>query len=160
MTDLSRYSEDHAQRIGDYRWPVVSTPYPHWSYVTTLVVHDHEAPWQAVMPTDAEIAVVNAFHEEYMSHWYRPGWVTQMREKHAFDVDGGANGRYLLKVADGSWRYRKSSWHHGPWPFYDAQPMDLLPLLDHIHTFGEDKPMRRWTDWKTAHADVFAAVSA
>lgn len=157
--DLSRYAEDGARRVADYRWPIVSTLYPRWCYVTTLVVD--QTLWGGVVPTDAELAVVDAFHREYMNYWYRPGWVDRMRAEHLFDVDGGANGRYLLKVADGDWRYRKASWQHGAWPFHDAEPMDLLPLLDHIHTIGGDgEPMPRWTEWKQQHADVFAAVTA
>lgn len=156
MSDLTRYAEDNARLIGNYRWPVVSSPYTHWSYVTALVVNpDEEALWRAVMPTDAEIAVINSFHEEYIAHWYNTGWLNQMRQKHPVDVDGGANTRCLMKVADCNWKYRLASWEHGPWPFYNLPTMDLLPLLDRIHHDGQ-----RWTDWKLAHADVFEAVTA
>lgn len=74
--------------------------------------------------------------------------------EHVFDVDGGANTRYLLKVDDGNWKYRLRTWEHGPVPFYNEPTADLLPLLDRIHHDSQ-----RWTDWEQQHADVFAAVA-
>lgn len=153
--DLSRYAEDRARRVGDYRWPIVSSPYTRWFYVTALVVNtDDEALRQTVMPTDVELAVVDSFHREYIERWYNTGWLNRMRAEHMFDVDGGANSRYLLKVGDGEWKYRLRTWEHGPVPFYNQPPTDLLALLDRIH-----HDSRRWSDWKQRHADVFAAVA-
>jgi hypothetical protein len=34
-------------------------------------------------------------------------------------------------------------------------PVTLVQLMDRIHTIGDDKPTRFWTDWKTAHPEVF-----
>ncbi|MBP2341064.1 hypothetical protein JOF41_007318 [Saccharothrix coeruleofusca] len=159
--DLAPFAEDGVRPDSptqQWRFPIISHPYPRWNYITALVVHDHEALWTAVMPSDAELAVVASFHDEYMTRWYNPGYRARMADKYPFDVDGGANGRYLLKVADGNWKYRKRTWDHGPWPFRDDEPMDLLPLLDRIHTIGGE-PMPHWTEWKSRHADVFAAVT-
>src|ERR1041384_5390080 len=138
MNDLSRYSEDHARQAGDYRWPIITTPYPCWCYITALVVEPDL--WRGVEPTDAELAVVNSFHEEYMAYWYRPSaWLRDMQGSHTFDVDGGVNSRLLLKRGAGDWCYRKSSWQYGPAfvPTRQDPPSDLVTVLDRIHTIGD-----------------------
>lgn len=164
MMDISRFAEDGVRPDSpsqQYRFPIVNSSYPRWYYITAVVVDDL---WKGVQPTDAELAVVGSFHDEYCSYFFGPpgtGFRAKMEAAYPFDIDGGANARILAKVTDGSWRYRRASWTHGPHmvPTRDDEPMDLVPLLDRMHTIG-DCVMDHWSTWKSDHADVFAAVTA
>lgn len=152
-----------------HRFPIVNTPYPGWAYITAVVVRGNESWLPAVRPTDDELRLVASFHEQYCSYWYGlpgQGFRRQM-EARPFDIDGGANGRVLLKRPDGSWAYRRSSWTQGPavMPppegFAGGEPLDLVGLLDHIHGARPDEPnpSADWTKWKAQHPEVFAAAT-
>jgi len=166
------YGEDGVQQ-GDFteqfRYPIINTSHPRWSYVTAVVVEDQQTSWSTyttVRPTDDELRIVASFHDEYMEHWYGPreyGYRARVMNNRPFDIDGGANSRILVKRGDGDWAYRLKTWCHGP-RFVPAlhlgqEKHDLISLLDRIHTHGDDKPTQRWIDWKNAHPEMFASVT-
>ncbi len=165
MIGISRFAEDGVHPGGhaeQYRFPIVRNPYPRWKYITAVVVST-DIVWDGIQPTDAELAVVGSFHDEYCSYFFGPpstGFRAKMEAGYPFDIDGGANARILAKVTDGEWRYRQASWTRGPdmVPERDDTPLGLVPLLDRIHSIG-DKVMDHWSQWKTDHASVFAAVT-
>lgn len=156
------YAEDGVREdepTNQYRFPIIDSPYPRWRYITAVVVSNL---WGGIRPTDAELAVVASYHAEYCDHWYGPtgtGWRGRVMEKRPLDIDGGANGRYLIKSETKGWGYRKMTWIHGPVFAKDGDsPHSLVELLDRIESYG-DGPTERWQQWKAQHADVFAEVS-
>ena len=146
-----------------HRVPLVTTAYPVWSYITAVVLGDL---WNGVRPTDAELAVVASFHEYYLERWYGPadtGYRVRMARR-PFDIDGGANGRLLVKRPDGTWAYRHRSWSQGAtfWPTgpgFDSNLRLSLPDLLDRHEATAGRPSDRWDGWKAAHAEVFAALT-
>jgi len=151
------YNEDGVKQ-GDFteqfRFPIVSNPYPAWSYITAVVVS--EEPWHGLRPTDTELRMVASFHQEYIEHWYRDSWKALMRTR-PFDIDGNANGRYLIKHRNGGWGYRLRTWRFGPAfvPQWDDEPSDLVTVLDRVHRWGDTSLSPRWLEWKAAHPEVF-----
>lgn len=146
-----------------FRYPVVTTTHPRWNYITAVMVDDPASPFadRSVRPTDAELLVVASFHDQYIDHWYRESYKKEMRDR-PFDIDGGANGRLLVKYSHGGWGWRLRTWTYGPTlvPAKRDDPWALVALLDRIH---DDRvmtpPSDRWAAWKAEHADVFEAVS-
>lgn len=156
--DLSRYAEDGVKkdkRSVQYHFPIITTLYPTWYYITAVVV---DKSWGGVRPTDEELRIVGSFHDEYVHHYYGDpayGWIARQREKHpAFDIDGGANGRYLLKRGDDNWAIKCATWETGAFPRSDQESMGLVELMDWHHTIARE-PMERWVQWKSGHSDVF-----
>lgn len=163
MIDLSRYVEDlggNAQPLLDRHIPVVTHPYTRWNYITSVVVSEL---WKGVLPDEQELALVASYHDQYMSHWYGDpdtGSMGRKRQEHPFDIDGGANGRYLIKREHGGWGLRWRSWSVGPEfvPEWDAEPMPLAEVLDvHHGRAGSERPDERWQAWKADHPAVFGA---
>lgn len=166
MTDDFPYTADGVKQ-GDfseqYRFPIVTTSHPAWAYITAVVVADDDGWPEAVRPTDDELRVVGSFHREYCDYWYDPsgcGWRGRVMEKRPFDIDGGANGRILIKRAEGDWAYRLRSWSIGPMfkPSLSSggPKLDLYALLDYIHGGRDGQEVSsRWTKWKAAHPEVF-----
>lgn len=155
VTDLSRYADDVAdlaQPLLHRHVPMVRNAWPRWNYITAVVI-DATVP----APTDNELAMIASFHDEYISRWYRPGWITHMRREHPFDVDGGANGR-IFQRQRGGWSYRKRTWQSGFWPPFPESPTTLVAVMDHYQTFTSSVSSS-WTRWKAEHADVFETVS-
>lgn len=156
--DLSPYAEDgvrdHPLSL-ELRVPLVSSPHTRWNYVTAVVVG---GIWEAGEPTDDEMRMIGSYHDEYVSYWYRQSgpWWTKMRAR-PFDIDGGANGRYLMKHRHGGWGYRHRSWQFGPpfVPAWDAEPEPLLAVLDKARDTGTE----RWAKWKADHPDIFGGGS-
>jgi len=159
------YTEDGVQQ-GDFteqfRYPIVNTSHPRWCYITTVVVFgesDYRPP--SLRPTDDELRIIASFHQEYIGYWYRDSWKRRMAEK-PFDLDGQANGRYLIKRAEGDWAYRKMTWTSGPLfapQFGSTETLDLIPLLDRIHDWGDGEIRPAWLKWKADHPEVFEAVT-
>jgi hypothetical protein len=153
---IERFAEDGVLRDARshiYRFPIVSNAYPRWCYVTAVTVGDI---WHGEVPTDDELRIVASFHAEYVERWYRESYKAEMRRKYPFDVDGGANGRILIKYEHGGWGFRRSSWTQGPMfvPTFMDEPMTLVQVLDREQSFGS-KPSESWEKWKAEHPDVF-----
>lgn len=153
--DFSKYADDGVladEPANRYRFSLIVSPHPRWNYVTAVVVG---GLWEGFRPTDAELAMVGSFHEEYCERRYghrRP----EMRRKHPFDIDGGANSRFLIKHEDGGWGYRHRSWRIGPefLPAWNTEPHSLIEVLDY-----EAKPNdERWAAWKAARPEIFAVA--
>lgn len=162
--DLTRYAFDGVQldqRSVQYRYPIITTMYPRWAYITAVVVGEL---WGGVLPTDDDLRVIASFHDEYIRYWYgdpERGWIAGQRQTHpAFDVDGGANGRYLIKYDHGGWGLKQRSWRHEARPEPREDPMSLVELMDRHHTIGNDsQPMGHWSQWKAACPEVFGTES-
>lgn len=144
----------------ELRLPLVTDYWPEWRYITAVCVSpDNEFDMcRAVMPTDAELRAVASFHDEYCAHWYRDSYKAEMR-KRPYDLDGGANGTVFGKNPDGSWRYRKFTWEHGPVPRRTETQLSLLQVMDRAHGVGTSWGSDRWPTWVAAHADVFGAMA-
>ncbi|MET8080024.1 hypothetical protein [Streptomyces sp. NPDC005303] len=138
----------------------VTGSHPMWRY---LVAFDRESP---VRPTGAEAAMLASYLDEYKAYWYNPSYLGKLAGR-PLDVDGGANGVIFRKYADGDWGYRRQSWTMGPLyvpqsprlrEIYSSEafgPYTLEQVMDHAHTIADDKPIKRWLDWKASHPDVF-----
>lgn len=136
----------------------VTSSHPNWCYI---VGFDHTSPER---PTDAEATMLASFLREYIAHWYNDSYKAKLAER-PLDVDGGANGMIFRKYADSDWGYRRRTWDRGPMyvpespAFADRRfgPLTLSQLMDHIHSFADGGPSKRWVDWKAQHPEVFPA---
>lgn len=169
---LERYREDGALwdlRLQEHHIPIVTHDSTRWSYITALVVGERDGrDFGGIMPTDAELAMVVSWHEHYMARWYsntykrdrdtsQPIWwsgaVARIREKHPFDIDGDANGRYIAKFEPGGWSISHRSWQNefvGP----EREPKTLIEALDKDESIGGE-PYAPWETWKAEHPEVF-----
>lgn len=163
--DLTPYAEDGVQNRPlslEMRVPIITTPYPRWSYITAIVVAGwpwHESP----EPSDDEIRMIGSFHEEYCSYWYGPphtGWRGRDMDKRLFDIDGGAVGVLFTKYPNGGWGYRLRTWQYGPTfvPRLDEDSMPLVAVMDRKHSIG-GVVGDRWQQWKANHPEVFGGPS-
>ncbi|MFC4006587.1 hypothetical protein ACFOY2_05100 [Nonomuraea purpurea] len=155
------YDADRDDPLTKLRIPVVGSPWPRWHYIVAFDSGrlDDE---QQHRPTDREARMLASFLEEYIHHWYNATWQYKLAER-PFDVDGGANGVVFRKWGEGDWGFRRRTWSQGPTyvPTHprirggkSPGPLTLVQVMDRIHTIG-DEPMKRWTDWKAAHPEVF-----
>lgn len=148
------YDADRDDPLAALRIPVVANPYPRWKYEVALMITGDDLWGPALRPTDAEVAQVVAYIG-YRMEYYNEGWKAKMRRK-PLDTDATTNSVILLKLAEGDWRYRRMSWEHGPWPFYDmTERFTLEGLLDKINDLVPEK----WQAWKAAHPEAFPASS-
>lgn len=171
------YDADQHHPLTALRVPVIATTHPRWSYLAAVCVDEHRpCPlYNGQNPTEAEGKMIASFIDEYITHWYTPGWQHKLRTERPFPIDGGVNTVTFLKYGDGDWAYCRPTWEHGPVPVYPAvraeiakrgehtgiwtATMSLTALMDHIHTtFGAVST--RWVQWKAAHPDVFPAEAA
>lgn len=156
------YHEDHVNRdlrLLDRHVPIIGNFWPRWYYITAVVVSSPDSfLLHFVSPTDEELAMIASFHDEYIERYYgRSGWMSNQREKHVFDIDGGANGRYLGKYEHGGWAIKCMTWRHEARPFRSDPSMSLIQVLDQHHTICGDV-MDHWTKWKAEHPEVFGAA--
>lgn len=159
--DLSLYADDlngQPQPLLDRHVPVITSMYPRFCYVTAVVVsHPGITPGYGdsyVMPDAAELEMIASYHDEYVDHYYGDpayGWISRQREKHPFDIDGGANGRFLAKRGDGDWLFRRSIWDEVI-PHYQEQPHSLMEILNRANSLTD-----RWNKWVESHPEVFTA---
>lgn len=157
IVQLWPYDAKRDDPLTALRIPVVSSPYPSWKYEVALVISEGDL-WPGMRPTDAEVRQIAAYIG-YRMEWYNEGWRAKMR-KRPLDTDSGTNTVTLLKRAEGDWCYRRMTFQHGPWPFFDMeQRFTLEQLLDHIHLYGDDKPSPKWLAWKAAHPEAFPAAA-
>ena len=146
---LDRYQgvvrDEYAESL---RIPLVDSAHPRWNFITSVLVGDI---YDGVRPVNAELDTIASFHQFYLDEWYAPAELNVMAEK-PFDVDGGANGRILLKRADGLWAYRRRSWRLGPLfvPSLSHRPRSLVDILDLANANSS-----RWSAWKTANSEYF-----
>jgi len=130
-----------------YRIPLVTNPYPRWSYEVAVVIPgsgEFADLYCAVWPTEDEARVIGNYIG-YRRDWYNESWQAGMLAR-ALDVDSGTNTVVLIKQAD-RWGYRMRTWSVGPTFVFKAT---LSELLDHINTYG-DHVYHRWAEWKSAH---------
>jgi hypothetical protein len=153
-------SPEQTELATSLRVPFITTPYPRWFYVTAVVVSDDKYLWRGLVPTEDEVRMVASFNEAYREYWYRDSFKEHMARNAPYDIDGGAVGRYLIKHENGGWGYRKHTWEYGPQfvPEWNAAPEPLEAVLDRAHRFVDDVDPK-WVEWKSAHPEVFAAVS-
>ena len=161
LAQLWPYDADRRDPLVKLRIPVIATPYPDWNYEVCVVISRPGEPdadlWgPALRPDDRETAQIAALLG-YRMEYYNSGWKAKMR-KRPLDIDGSTNTLVLQKYAEGDWRYRRMSFDHGMWPFYNMeQRFTLEALLDRIYTHG-DHPYQPWLDWKSAHPEAFGEV--
>jgi hypothetical protein len=144
------------------RIPVVRNAWPGWKYEVCVVIADPDSAdgfgGPALRPDERETAQILAELEWRMTY-YNEGWKAGMR-KRPLDVDGSTNTVVLQKLADGDWRYRRMSFEHGLWPFFNMeQRFTLEALLDHVNDYGGE-PNPKWREFKAAHPEAFAAADA
>jgi hypothetical protein len=82
----------------------VTSSLPGWFY---LVAFDRES---VDRPTDAEVALLVSFLNEYKDHWYGDNSYRRRMEARPLDVDGGANGIAFHKWGADDWGYRRRSY--------------------------------------------------
>jgi hypothetical protein len=157
--DLSRYEVDIAglpQPLLEHHIPLIHQEYPHWRYVTAVCVSPPGSSLNKyLMPTERELAMIVSFHEEYVEHYYGLpvyGYLKQQRDKHPFDIDGGANGRFLMKVGEDSWRMRHQSWSDAV-PEYGDPTRTLIELMDNDYSLSV-----RWPSWKADRPEIFGGA--
>jgi hypothetical protein len=166
MSNLDRYQEDLGglpQLLLKRHVPLVTTPYNRWQFITAIVVGREDGDvqlWAGLLPTPEELEMVASFHDEYLHRWYGDpsrGFLAHQRGKHPFDIDGGANGRYLIKRQNGGWAYRQRSWQYGAEfvPDFDQEPVSLAECLDLHGEVGTEYPSRSWLTWKDTHPETF-----
>jgi hypothetical protein len=166
---------DRNHPLAARRVPVIATWHPDWRYEVALCVGSMWATdsdmWagdvhRCVEPTALEADLIVACIEKRMEY-YNDGWKARMRER-ALDVDSSTNTVIFGRTAridgkpwTGGWKYRRDSWEHGPFPFYDSpQPVMSLPeVIDHCWRIG-DGETEDFTAWKARHADLISAVRA
>jgi hypothetical protein len=159
------------------RIPVVTSFNPQWGYIGAFLSTEpgpdraFDPPWpfaSVERPTDAEAQMLVSFIQEAKNR-LRGGYVARMEER-PLDVDNWSCAHVFI------WGYRRLSWIYGhtfvPSPpslrgtrhAHDKHPgpLPLEQVMDLVHTFGDDKPMQHWLDWKAAHPVMFppAAVTA
>lgn len=140
------------------RIPVVTSLYPRWYYLVSIVINESEdALWYGMRPTDHEVDILLSYLA-YERAWYRDSYITKMAER-PFDIDGGHNNLSLIKRGEGDWAYRRRTWTSGPMLIpstFDGQnPLELVPMLDRIHSYGEGRLSTRWNDWRSARPELF-----
>lgn len=159
------YDADQHDPLTALRIPVTSD-YPGFTYTACF---DRDSD---VRPTDREARMIASFIEEYQERWFGNGRWRKVQQAKPFDMDCYTT-TIFHKWADDDWSYQICTWTAGPhWvpcgprlrntqydhPKADA-PLTLEQVMDRVHTLGDDKPMRDWTAWKTAHPDVFGAAA-
>lgn len=138
-----------------HRIPVVSTPYPSWRYHVALVVNDNERLWPAVEPTEAEAAQLGSYLDYWLTKFYRPSYIEQMRRR-PFDIDGGTVTRTFAKRPDGTWAYRQDTWTMGPTMAPDFRdPKQCHTLVELLDTRVETLLTEKWAAWKADRPEVF-----
>ena len=140
------------------RIPVIKSYRPMWPYITAVCAFETtlDGPTTSLIPTEIEQRQIVSFHQQYITFWYGTapgqftGWYNKQREENEFDIDGGANGRILMKRPGGGWAYKLSSYEHGPVPFVHEPRITLLEVLDRAHyTSG------KWERWKATEPELF-----
>jgi hypothetical protein len=152
---------DQHDPLAKLRIPVLQNPYPMWKYEVCVVIIDPADDsldartfGPALRPTDLEVKQILA-ELDYRMDWYRESWKAKMRER-PLDVDSGTNTLILQKRAEGDWRYRRMSFEHGLWPFYNmTQRFTLEALLDHINDLVPEK----WAAWKARYPEAFGELA-
>jgi hypothetical protein len=156
------YDADQHDPLTAQRIPVVGSAWPSWFYIVAFdsgrLDDEHHRP------TDREVAMLRSFLDEVLSG-LTPWWRSEMA-KRPYDIDGGAAGVIFRKWGPDDWGYRRRTWEYGPTyvpahPRIRARhegsvgPLDLERVMDRIYTFGDDKPISRWVQWKADHPEVF-----
>jgi hypothetical protein len=163
LTDDWPFDADRDDPLAALRIPVVGSPYPRWKYEVCLVISservgDRELWGPSLRPDDREVQQLVA-ELDYRMAWYNPGWQKKMRER-LLDVDSGTNTLILQKFAEADWRYRRMTFEHGMWPFYDmTERFTLEQLLDHVNDFGSSRN-EKWHAHKARYAGVFTEVAS
>ena len=148
------------------RIPVTNT-YPQWKYLVAfdgVPIVDEDAQER---PDETEARIIASLIDYTRRHWFNERWQAKLLER-PFDIDGGHNTLILRKWGPGDWGHRRASWQYGPSivPQHPrlrkgaprngyTPPLDLVTLLDSVHTYGGDKPIDAWLEWKAAHPEVF-----
>ena len=142
-----------------YRLPVLGTIYPQWRYHVALVVAP-DGLWPAVEPTEEEAAQLASYLEYWLSRFYRPSYIEQMRQR-PFDIDGGTVTRTFLKRPDGTWCWRQCTWTMGPVlaPARD-EPKQYRSLVDLLDQRVETLMREEWAEWKADRPDIFRGTTA
>lgn len=156
------FDADQHDPLAELRIPVVSSPYPRWKYEVCLVIsaeHVGDGPlWgPSLRPDEREVKQILA-ELDYRLQYYNEGWKAKMRRR-PLDVDSSTNTLVLQKYGEGNWRYRRMTWEHGMWPFYDmTQRFTLEALLDHINDFG-GTPSEKWAAHKARYPEAFGEAA-
>lgn len=166
MTDTETWPYDALQDdpLTALRIPVTTT-HPEWVY---LVAFNGTPLWDGDLmdrPDETETRMLASLIDYTREHWFNESYKAKLL-KRPFDIDGGHNTLILRKWASGDWAYRRRTWDRGPnlVPIHpnlrkrepkSMGPLTLSQLLDHVHTYGGDKPIEAWTFWRLQHPEVF-----
>lgn len=163
MGDRWPFDADQHDPLAALRIPVVRTPYPRWQYEVCLVISDERVGddllWgPSLRPDDREVRQILA-ELDYRMAYYNEGWKARMRRR-PLDVDGTTNTLILQKFAEGDWRYRRMTFKHGMWPFFDmTERFTLEALLDHVNDSGST-PNEKWRAHKARYPEAFGEAPA
>lgn len=145
----------------------VTTLHPDWKYLVAFngkPLYDDDLMDR---PDEAETRMIASLIDYTRQHWFNERWQAKLLER-PFDIDGGHNTLILRKWGTGDWGHRRASWQFGPsvvpqhprirsgvpWQGR-TPPLGLAELLDSVHTYGGEKPLDAWLEWKNAHPEVF-----
>lgn len=172
------YDADRDDPLTALRIPAVTSFNPSWHYVAAYLKPVTEGPdylkgppfGSNERPTDAEARMMSSFLLEHRHYWFRNEGYAREMDKRPVDIDSGWNTIVFIKYGPDDWGYRRCSWVYGPAfvppsPSHRERypdeacggPLSLEQVMDRIHSLGDDKPTRDWTEWKAAHPDVFGA---
>jgi hypothetical protein len=157
------FDADQHDPLAKLRIPVVRNAYPRWKYEVCVVIIDPADTsldartfGPALRPDDREVKQILA-ELDYRMAYYNESWTAKMRRR-PLDVDGSTNTLVLQKLAEGDWRYRRMSFEHGLWPFYNmTERFTLEALLDHVNDFG-GTVNEKWAAHKARYPGVFTGV--
>lgn len=160
---LADFSEvDHDHPLSRRRVPVLKGPHCRWKYHVAVVIAEADSLWGAGLePTEQESDQLAAYLEHRMD-WYNHSYRAHVRAGAPYDVDGTVNTFTFRKCPLVGWQYNAATWSTHTWfPQMNIHPQrfeSLEALLDHIYTFGDDKPTQGWLGFK-ASSSAFGGAS-
>lgn len=113
----------------------------------------------SLLPTDAELRMIQSFQEHVIRRWYTPEWQEKLLAM-PYPVDQGSNTILFLsgfREEPGVWGFRRISWDTGPtWVVGTGKDMAkrFRSPLD-VMLYETKNDGGRFKKWREAHPDLF-----